>query len=264
MNQAVYDTIGKEYNQNRRADRRLVDRIGELLNLPPGATIADIGAGSGSGNYTNALADKSYKVLAVEPSAEMRGQARPHGNVTWHSGTAETLPLADASVDGVVIPLAIQHFASLEDAALEMNRICPEGPVIVFTHEPRAAEDDWFADYFPEIHDHDFDVFPPIAELAGVLEGALARPATIHSFPLLRDFADRNMRWGWGEPEFYLDAQARKNTSGFSLTDPAEVARGLKRLEADLASGEWDRRHGHLRTRAEFDAGFRLVKFGAT
>ena len=49
--------------------------------------IADIGAGAG--NYAAALADRGYRVMAVEPSAAMRAQAAPHDNVTWISGSAE-------------------------------------------------------------------------------------------------------------------------------------------------------------------------------
>jgi hypothetical protein len=30
-------------------------------------------------------------------------------------------------------------------------------------------------------------------------------------------------------------------------------------MERDLRSGEWDRRHGHLRELEEFDVGLRLV-----
>jgi len=35
--------------------------------------------------------------------------------------------------------------------------------------------------------------------------------------------------------------------------------RGTERLRADLGSGEWDRRHGHLRTQREYDGGYRLA-----
>ena len=41
--------------------------------------------------------------------------------------------------------------------------------------------------------------------------------------------------------------------------DQQVVARAMARLEADLRSGEWDRRHGDLRRRAEMELGYRLV-----
>jgi hypothetical protein len=36
-------------------------------------------------------------------------------------------------------------------------------------------------------------------------------------------------------------------------------ARGTARLRADLESGRWDERHGHLRDLDEMDLGYRLV-----
>jgi hypothetical protein len=35
--------------------------------------------------------------------------------------------------------------------------------------------------------------------------------------------------------------------------------RGAERLAADLASGEWDRRYGALRTTEWFDGGYRIA-----
>lgn len=41
---------------------------------------------------------------------------------------------------------------------------------------------------------------------------------------------------------------------------PETVRRGQERLRADLASGAWDARHGHLRTLPELDIGLRLLR----
>jgi protein-L-isoaspartate O-methyltransferase len=73
VNSTPYDSIGRNYNQNRTADHRVLAAINELLELPLGSAIADVGAGTG--NYSNALADLGYKLEAVEPAGEMRRQA---------------------------------------------------------------------------------------------------------------------------------------------------------------------------------------------
>ncbi len=258
MTRPAYDTIGAEYNANRTADPRILARLVELLGLPAGARVADIGAGTG--NYTNALADQGYRMTAIEPSEVMRNQATPHADVTWLAGAAEAIPLPDASVDAVVSTLAAHHFASLPDAAAEMRRICPAGPVVLFTMDPRQSAPFWFEGYFPGIYRRMFDVFPPIAEVADLLAAAGSRSSTMHDFPLPHDLADRNMHSGWNRPEYYLDEQARANTSGFAQGDPAEITDGLARLQADLESGAWDERHGALRTRESFDAGFRFIR----
>ena len=37
------------------------------------------------------------------------------------------------------------------------------------------------------------------------------------------------------------------------------MTRAIDDLRQDLASGEWDKRYGHLRTTPEYDAGLRLL-----
>src|SRR5919204_160460 len=52
---------------------------------------------------------------------------------------------------------------------------------------------------------------------------------------------------------------ARQNISNFALAAEEDVEEGLARLEADLESGAWDRRYGHLRSLQELDLGHRLL-----
>ena len=86
-----------------------------------------------------------------------------------------------------------------------------------------------------------------VAEAIGGVGGGAA--AVI---PLLgpRDMEDGVLGAYWCRPEAYLDPAVRANCSGLALADPAVVARGVAALEADLASGAWQRRHADL---AELD-----------
>jgi hypothetical protein len=63
----------------------------------------------------------------------------------------------------------------------------------------------------------------------------------------------------WAHPERVLDRDGRDATSGFARTPHETVDRAVRALERDLSSGEWDRRHGHLRELEELDVGLRLV-----
>jgi ubiquinone/menaquinone biosynthesis C-methylase UbiE len=253
----LYDRIGQSYVASRAADPRIVAEIMRLLDLPAGAVIADIGAGTG--NYANALAAEGYRVEAIEPSATMRAQAAPHSGVTWHAGTAEALPLPDRSVDGCIAVLAIHHFSALEAALAEMRRVGGGGPVVLFTFDPREGRPFWFGAYFPEIQQQDFEIFPPIAEIAAALANQADTPPRVTAFPLPDDLRDRFMLSGWNRPELYFDPTFRANTSGFAKADPAAVEQGLARLRDDLASGAWDARYGELRDARSFDAGYRFV-----
>jgi ubiquinone/menaquinone biosynthesis C-methylase UbiE len=258
---ALYDRIGLQYRATRAADPRIVQRLVDLLALAPGSTVCDVGAGSG--NYTNALAARGYRLLAVEPSAVMREQARPQEGVSWFEGSAEQLPLADGAADSVVCILAAHHFPSLSVAAREMHRVCPQGPLVFFTFDGRAGEHTWFEDYFPEIAARDDTLFPALADVAQIVGDATGRTASIHPFPLPADLVDQFMYAPWNRPEAYLDPIFRANTSGFANADPDIVGRRIVALREDLASGAWDARYRGLRTRASYDAGFCFVAFTA-
>lgn len=259
MDRPVYDAIGRSYGATRKADARIVAELVRLVACEAGATVCDVGAGSG--NYTNALADAGYRMLAVEPSATMRGQAHPHARVTWFEGRAEALPLADAASDAVVCTLAAHHFSDLEAALREMDRVCPDGPIVFFTADPRRGEAHWFSKYFPEICKRDFTIFPALEDFAAMVRTATGRKTDTIGFPLPADLADQCMEAHWSRPEKYLDPSIRANTSGFALADPARVEAGLAALARDLASGDWDREFGRFRTKARHDAGFCFLRF---
>ena len=104
---AVYDTIGDGYNNTRRADDRIVDRIVRLLALRPGSRILDVGAGTGS--YSLALADRGFEITALEPSVVMSTQSSKHPRVSWFIGSAESLPFESSSFDAAVLILCIHR-----------------------------------------------------------------------------------------------------------------------------------------------------------
>ena len=153
---ALYDEIGVGYSQSRCADGELVDKLFELLRLPRGSVVADIGAGTG--NYSRGLADRGLSVKAIEPSFTMQSQATVHPQVELMTGTAEELPLPTSSVDGVICVFAFHHFSSPKKAVSEMNRVCSIGPIVFLTFDPRLIAVPWFADYFPALWDASFDI----------------------------------------------------------------------------------------------------------
>jgi len=262
MSDPIYNIIGQSYNKNRTADKRVLKKIIDLLNLPVGKLIVDIGAGTG--NYANALANLGYKPFAVEPSEMMRRQAVANGDVTWIAGFAESLPLRATSVDGAIIVLALHHFRCIGSAAEEVARVCPAGPLVILTMDPRQSEQFWFNHYFPEIAQHVLKSFPPLNEVINIFSAVRQWSVQVTKFPLPHDFVDKNMCTGWNRPEIYLDPVMRQNTSGFALASTSVVQRGITLLENDIQSGKWDKLNGHLRRRESFDTGFRFLLFQAS
>ena len=257
MSKIIYDRIGKNYSRHRRADFRIVDKIITLLDLPAGSVVADIGAGTG--NYANALAEKGYFVKAVEPSPVMMEQARHSENIEWLSGAAEEIPLHDKSVDGVISIFAFHHFKSPDKAAREMDRICQTGPIVLFTFDPWRIPRPWIGDYFPGIWNEAYNVFPPLSEVESLFANITARKSLTSKYELPHDLQDNFLAAGWRRPEIYLDPEIRACMSGFALADQNEVETGVRQLQRDLETGDWDKKYGHLREAEHFDAGYRFV-----
>jgi len=95
------------------------------IGLPAGARVADVGAGTGK--LARALLAAGLEVVAVEPFAAMRA-ALP-ADVEALAGTAEALPLADASVDAVACGDSFHWFDGAR-AAPELARVIRPGGVL--------------------------------------------------------------------------------------------------------------------------------------
>jgi hypothetical protein len=55
----------------------------------------------------------------------------------------------------------------------------------------------------------------------------------------------------------------RQSISSVAVLPEAVVEAAIARLRADLDSGAWQRRHGHLSERGAVDLGYRIVVAGA-
>jgi SAM-dependent methyltransferase len=253
----LYDSIGGSYRNTRAADPRIADELTGRLGRRAGSRVADVGAGIGA--YSNVLASRGLRVIAVEPSAVMRGQRTAHPGVHWIAGLAEAIPIADQAVEAVVCTLAVHHFGDPSSALREMVRISCGGPVVLFTFDPFLYPDFWLYDYFPALSDQARRRYPASERIRALLEGCGCESVEVTEFPLPRDLRDRFTASGWGEPEIYLDSSARANMSPFRLLPAADVDRGVSQLRQDLGSGKWDALYGHLRALPRLSVGYVFV-----
>ena len=91
-------------------------------HFPPTTRVADIGAGTGI--LTKQLFDAGLTVTAIEPSAPMRAEIPP--GIPALDGTAEAIPLPDASVELVTVAQAF-HWFNQAEAMAEFSRILTPG-----------------------------------------------------------------------------------------------------------------------------------------
>jgi SAM-dependent methyltransferase len=240
-----YDRHAAVYPARRAPDARIAARIDAALG--DARTVLNVGAGTGS--YEPA----DRYVLAVEPSAGMRAQ-RPAGAAPAIDASAEELPLDDGSVDAAMAIITLHHWRDPRAGLSELRRVA-RGPVVVLTFDIDALARYWMlADYLPEALADDRERFRPVDEVAALLGGARIEPV-----PIPRDCRDGFFEGYWCRPESYLDPGVRAAQSVWPRLPEGVEQRALDALAADLESGAWDERYGHLRRQSAYEGALRLI-----
>lgn len=242
-----YDVIGQSYAATRREDPRVAAQVHAALG--DARSVVNVGAGAGS--YESADRD----VVAVEPSRRMIEQ-RDAGKPPVVRGIAERLPFPDGSFDAALAVLTVHHWSDRSAGLREMARVARRQVVLFF--EPLHTHDFWALDYFPAARRLPTEIDPPGEELIG----QHLRVREIRTVVVPSDCVDGFGAAFWSRPEAYLDPEVQAGMSWLALLPEADREEGTQRLRADLDSGEWDRRLGHLRDQQEYDGGYRLAVAG--
>ena len=242
---ADYASIGDGYAAYRQPEPELEAAI--LKALGDARTVVNVGAGAGS------YEPRDRHVTAVEPSATMRDQ-RPAALPPAVAGTAEALPFAAGAFDAGMTTFSVHQWGDLEKGLAELRRVAT-GPVVVMTCDPTLLDRFWLNEYAPEVIATEASRYPSVERIGAGLGGAVE----VVSLPIPLHCVDRFGEAYYGRPEGLLDAGARKANSAWSFVPSHVEDRFVERLTADLASGEWDRRYGHLRTQPHFDGSLVLV-----
>jgi hypothetical protein len=208
-----------------------------------------VNVGAGAGSYEPPYLD----VTAVEPSASMRAQ-RPRNRRPAIDAVAEALPFADDSFDAAMATVTVHQWPSGEAGLRELRRVA-RGPVVVLTFDGDALDRLWLSGYVPELMSAERRRYPSIASIAAALGGLV----TVEPVPIPIDCVDGFTEAFYARPEAFLDPDVRAAQSAWGFVSAAAIEDGLRRLAADLDSGEWDRVHGHLRTQPEFIGALRLI-----
>ncbi len=246
MSSPAYNRMGLNYTDFRRPEPRIEAAIREALG--DARSVVNVGAGAGS--YEPADLD----VVAIEPSPVMIAQRPPQAAAALE-GVAESLPLDEKSVDAAMGVLTIHHWQDLEAGLAEMRRVARRR-IVLLTLDAEAASEAWLIkDYFPEAGSMDRDVMPSRARIRASLPSAVFEPV-----PVPRGCLDGFTIALWDRPEWLLDPAVRRASSIWHRMPGDAAKHGLARLRAELESGRWDEKYGHLRSEPELDIGLRLVR----
>lgn len=245
MTELAYDRMGLGYGAVRRPDARIAAQIEAALG--DARSVLNVGAGTGS------YEPDEREVTAVEPSRTMIEQ-RPEGAAPVVEAFAEELPFEDDSFDAAMALITVHHWNDAQAGLAEMVRVARQR-VLVLTFTPTPPTELWMArDYFPRILDFHAEAMIPIDELAAMLPDTAVEPV-----PIPNACTDGFWLAIWDRPEMHLDPDVRRASSSWHHMDQDEIDRGLENLAADIESGRWDERNGHLRIQPELDVGLRLL-----
>jgi SAM-dependent methyltransferase len=231
-----------------------------------------LNGGGGTGSY----APTDRQVVAVEPAAEMRARRDPSLPPAIDA-TAEALPFDDDSFDAALAVFTVHHWPDLEAGLAEVRRVT-SGPVVIMTADPEALGDLWLSEYAPEFHATERLRYPDLGRIATALgSGAVVdqpagaapsaadrlradpRPLVVRPLRIPLDCTDGFADAFYGRPEALLDPAVRRAQSAWSFVDADAQSRFVRHLRADLDSGAWDERHGHLRRQPEFEGSIRIL-----
>jgi SAM-dependent methyltransferase len=240
-----YETQGPGYARVRRPDPRIAALVHSALG--PARTVINVGAGAGS--YEPA----DRYVVAVEPSAAMRAQ-RPPDAAPAIRATAEDLPFDDDSFDAAMATVTVHQWRDVARGLAELRRVT-RGPVAVLTFDGDELDRHWLAGYAPELIAAERRRYPAVPAIAE----AIGRTTDVIEVPIPIDCVDGFTEAFYARPEAFLDPAVRAAQSAWGFIEPEATTRAVDSLRADLESGEWNRKHGHLRTQDWFLGSLRLV-----
>ena len=114
----------------------------QALGITPQSFLVDLGAGTGK--FTRLLVDSQARILGIEPVEAMREKfASILPQIDILSGTAESMPLADQSVDVLVVAQAF-HWFNGPVALAEIHRVLKKGGRLGLIWNARDESVDWF------------------------------------------------------------------------------------------------------------------------
>ncbi len=138
-----------------------VSNVSLFAEIPEAATVLDLGAGAGLDTLIAAKrAGKSGKVIAIDFSEAMLARARlaiseaQATNVEARLADAEELPVADASVDVVIVNGIFNLNPYRERIFSELARVVRPGGIVfaaelilsaAFTQKQRSDSTNWFS-----------------------------------------------------------------------------------------------------------------------
>jgi SAM-dependent methyltransferase len=210
-----------------------------MLGPAPGRQVLDLAAGTGK--LTGVLLEAGAEVTAVEPLARMRAElSAAHPGATVLEGSAEDIPLPDASRDAVLVAQAF-HWFDAPRALDEMARVLRTGGVVGLCWNLRDDSVDWVAALT--------DVLGAAGDTLSALQGEFEEEEPLGQHALFRDV----QRGAFPNPLPFTRERLRdwaSSTSSVAILEPPDREKVFDAIERLCDE------HPALRRRETFDLPF--------
>jgi ubiquinone/menaquinone biosynthesis C-methylase UbiE len=226
------------YDLTRRASPTILGAVLDALGEPGARSLIDVAGGTG--NYAAEFAAEGFSVVVADAAPAMLARASAKlGPGRAVTADAAALAFRDASFDCATLISAFHLFADKPAALSEVRRVVRDGPFVmqVFTREnlvPLLTKR-----YFDHpLHDEVRETEAEHVELvsaAGFRVGSVRRLA-------YHGVEDGSLSALQTDAALLADERNLRNTSYWHRMDEATREEGMRRLRADLASGELERR----------------------
>lgn len=194
----------------KEVGKRILERLDFIKHDPE--VILDVGSGTGDASHALGVRYKKSQIISLDLAEAMLCKARSKngwlkntfGKQSFLCGDAESLPLADNSVDFIFSNLALQWCADLDKTFQEFKRVLkPEGLLLFSTFGPDTLK-----------------------ELRQSWRQADDQAAHVNNFLDMHDIGDALLRAGLADPVMDME--------NITLTykDPYQLMRELKEIGA--------------------------------
>ncbi len=183
----VFDEVAGEYDRHRPGyPDALIDRFCEVARVGPGASVLEIGCGTGQ--LTRSLLGRGLRVTAVEPGGEMIARARDRlqdlGDVQFVNARLEDASLPHAHYRAVLSATAIHWVDPDVSWRAAANALVDGGSLALVSYfgleDPRSAEDQRALRFaIAEIAPDATAGWPTYRDLDGILAGVAERRTNV-------------------------------------------------------------------------------------
>jgi len=156
---------------NSETDISKLEQMAKRLNIKPGATVLDVGCGTGVFiPFLLSRVRREGRLVALDFAEEMLNRAWAKGfNVAYLHADVTSIPVGDEVFDVVVCYSSFPHFQDKPRALAEINRVTKSGGRLLICHTSSRAMINQFHRQIPAVEN---DTIPDEQEMQFLLSWA--------------------------------------------------------------------------------------------